>query len=266
MPSVHFHRGAKRAREARAALGLGLDGPLEDILDTIETRGGAHVLVLGLPDDVAGAYVKRPGIPLLVVCGTHFIARQRFTLAHEFGHFRMGHEAGVDKLESINGRDYSPREVTANAFAAEFLAPKDAISAWGAGCVSSGRRRGPCRTRCASSNAARTWCWPGTTRRSAAASGRPPSRRCASLVHARLASDWSAVPYVVETFTFDPGGGHALLTYSGQLGTDLWQLGERWGDLVAAKWVSVVASALDATKTESERRHRVRRDATPRDT
>ncbi len=74
------------------------------------------------------------------------------------------------------------------------------------------------------------------------------------------------VPYVVETFTFDPGGGHALLTYSGQLGTDLWQLGERWGDLVAAKWVSVVASALDATKTESERRHRVRRDATPRDT
>ena len=133
MPSVHFHRGAKRAREARAALGLGLDGPLEDILNTIETRGGAQVLVLDLADDVAGAYLKRPGIPLLVVCGTHFIARQRFTLAHEFGHFRMGHEAGVDKLESINGRDYSPREVTANAFAAEFLAPKDAIRAWGAG-------------------------------------------------------------------------------------------------------------------------------------
>lgn len=66
------------------------------------------------------------------------------------------------------------------------------------------------------------------------------------------------VPYVVETFTLEPRGEHTLLTYTGQLGTDLWRLGERWGDLVAPKWVSVVSSALDATKTESERRHRVR--------
>jgi Zn-dependent peptidase ImmA (M78 family) len=133
VPSVHTHRGAKRAREAREALGLGRDGPLRDILHTIETDGGAHVLVLDLPDDVAGAYLSRPGIPLLVVCATDFIARQRFTLAHEFGHFRMGHEAGVDKTASINGADYSPREVMANTFAAEFLAPKAAIKAWGAG-------------------------------------------------------------------------------------------------------------------------------------
>lgn len=66
------------------------------------------------------------------------------------------------------------------------------------------------------------------------------------------------VPYVVETFTLEPRGGHTLLTYTGQLGTDLWRLGERWGDLVAPKWVSVVGSAFDATKTEAERRHRVR--------
>ncbi len=59
---------------------------------------------------------------------------------------------------------------------------------------------------------------------------------------------------------------HTLLTYTGQLGTDLWRLGERWGDIVAPKWESVVASAYDATKNEAERRHTARRDAARRQT
>ena len=66
------------------------------------------------------------------------------------------------------------------------------------------------------------------------------------------------VPYVVETFTLEQRGDHTVLTYAGQLGTDLWGLGERWGDLVAPKWVSVVASAFEATKTEAKRRHEAR--------
>ena len=73
---------------------------------------------------------------------------------------------------------------------------------------------------------------------------------------------------MVETFTLDQRGDHGdrtLLTYTGQLGTDLWELGERWGDMVATKWVSVVSSAFDVTKTEAERRHRVRRDAARRE-
>lgn len=69
------------------------------------------------------------------------------------------------------------------------------------------------------------------------------------------------VPYVVETFTLEQADDHTLLTYTGQLGTDLWRLGERWGDLVAAKWVAVVAAAFGTTKTESERRHRARHGA-----
>lgn len=67
-----------------------------------------------------------------------------------------------------------------------------------------------------------------------------------------------ACPYAVETFTLEQVDDHTLLTYTGQLGTDLWRLGERWGDLVAAKWVAVVAAAFEATKTETERRHRAR--------
>jgi len=67
------------------------------------------------------------------------------------------------------------------------------------------------------------------------------------------------VPYVVETFTLEQHDDRTRLTYTGQLGTDLWRLGERWGDIVAPKWESVVASAFDATKTEAERRHGARR-------
>ena len=74
------------------------------------------------------------------------------------------------------------------------------------------------------------------------------------------------VPYVVETFTLEPRDDHTLLTYTGQLGTDLWRLGERWGDIVAPKWESVVASAFDTTKNEAERRHTARRDAAQRQT
>ncbi len=69
------------------------------------------------------------------------------------------------------------------------------------------------------------------------------------------------VPYVVETFTLEQHDDRTRLTYTGQLGTDLWRLGERWGDIVAPKWESVVASAFDATKTEAERRHAARRRA-----
>jgi Zn-dependent peptidase ImmA (M78 family) len=122
--------GAKRGRDARADLGLTREGPLPDLLDVVEDAG-AHVVVLDLPRDVAGAYVAKAGTPLLFVNGAQWIARQRFTLAHEFGHFRMGHETVVDKQVAISGYLYDPNEVCANAFAAEFLMPKVAIARWG---------------------------------------------------------------------------------------------------------------------------------------
>lgn len=67
------------------------------------------------------------------------------------------------------------------------------------------------------------------------------------------------VPHVVETFTLEPRDGHTLLSCTGDLGTDLWRLGQRWGDLVVPKWESVVDAAFKATKHEAERRHATRR-------
>ncbi|MBA2506986.1 MAG: ImmA/IrrE family metallo-endopeptidase [Thermoleophilaceae bacterium] len=131
MASLHSNRGAKRAREARAALGHTREGPLPDLLQVVEREGDAHVVLLDLPEGVAGAFIAKPGCPLLFVNGDQPISRQRFTLAHEFGHCRMGHASVVDEQIAISGKLRSPKEISANAFAAEFLMPKDAIAAWG---------------------------------------------------------------------------------------------------------------------------------------
>lgn len=63
------------------------------------------------------------------------------------------------------------------------------------------------------------------------------------------------VPHVVETFELEEQKGTTRLSYAGELGTDLWGLGERWGSLVAATWVATVQSAFEAVRAESERRH-----------
>lgn len=132
MASEHSNRGAKRAREARDDLGYTRKGPLPDLLAAIEDKSGAHAVVLDLPDGVAGAYIAKQDCPLLFVNGRQALSRQRFTLAHEFGHHRMGHSSVVDEQKAISGGyPHDPQEVSANAFAAEFLMPRHAVAAWG---------------------------------------------------------------------------------------------------------------------------------------
>jgi Zn-dependent peptidase ImmA (M78 family) len=128
--SLYSNRGAKRAREARADLGCSAGAPLGDILELVEDRGGAHAVVLELEDGVAGAYIAKSELPLVFVNGDQAITRQRFTLAHEFGHFRMGHSTVVDEHAVIGGVARDPNEVCANAFAAEFLMPREGTTAW----------------------------------------------------------------------------------------------------------------------------------------
>jgi hypothetical protein len=62
------------------------------------------------------------------------------------------------------------------------------------------------------------------------------------------------VPHVIETFTFDETADGTRFSYSGELGTDLWRLGQAWGDLVARSWVHAVRHSMAAIKAESERR------------
>ena len=62
------------------------------------------------------------------------------------------------------------------------------------------------------------------------------------------------VPHVVETFELRETEVGTDLHYAGELGTDLWALGQWWGDIVARRWEATVRESLDAVKVEAERR------------
>jgi hypothetical protein len=64
------------------------------------------------------------------------------------------------------------------------------------------------------------------------------------------------VPAVVETFALHVDGTGTRLEYTGELGTDLWGVGERWGRVVARSWEATVAASLASVGAEAERRAR----------
>ena len=131
MPSVDANRGAKRAREARDALGLDPAAPLACLLTVVEERVGHSVVVTTLPGEIAGACFHLGDSAVLWVNGSRSQSRQRqrFTLAHELGHAWCRHDGTleIDTFATLNGRTSSPLEVQANAFAAEFLVPRAAL-------------------------------------------------------------------------------------------------------------------------------------------
>jgi hypothetical protein len=62
------------------------------------------------------------------------------------------------------------------------------------------------------------------------------------------------VPHVVEEFTLSEQGTGTRLEYRGELGTDGWGLGQRWGAAVARRWEHAVAATLSSIRAEAERR------------
>lgn len=59
------------------------------------------------------------------------------------------------------------------------------------------------------------------------------------------------VPHVVERFTLTSTDTGTNLDYCGELGSDMWRIGRRWGDRVARRW-DAVATSLKAIKAEAE--------------
>jgi hypothetical protein len=62
------------------------------------------------------------------------------------------------------------------------------------------------------------------------------------------------IPHVVETYELRPSPGGTHFVYSGELGADLWRLGQWWADRVAARWERAVTASIDSIRTEAERR------------
>jgi Zn-dependent peptidase ImmA (M78 family) len=122
--------GTKRARETRSRLGVADGAPIGCPLSAVEDGLGLPVVVAELPKAVAGCCWRRGDGVVLWVNGVHAPVRRRFTLAHELGHIRCGHDlrVAVDTFETLAGKTTDSREIQANAFAAELLAPASGVA------------------------------------------------------------------------------------------------------------------------------------------
>jgi len=62
------------------------------------------------------------------------------------------------------------------------------------------------------------------------------------------------VPHLVESFVLAPSDTGTELRWQGELGTDVWALGEWWGERVARAWTRAVRASLHEIAAEAERR------------
>jgi hypothetical protein len=103
----------------------------------IATDLGIRVLTGGdFPREISGVSRKAPGYrdSEILISPHDSLNRQRFTCAHELGHYTDriksgsdGHWDHVDGRELLLGGDENPEEAYANRFAAELLMPRDLI-------------------------------------------------------------------------------------------------------------------------------------------
>ena len=106
----------------------------------IESEGGrvdvfGAIVSCGVPllfkplDGLLGAFLPKPMAGILVTTKRP-LSVQRFTAAHELGHFELGHQPSLDDETILRrspldqGRGYPSQEREANAFALEFLLPR----------------------------------------------------------------------------------------------------------------------------------------------
>ncbi len=132
MSETEAEKQLRRARataaglEARAQTDVPLDQPLACIVTTVEASFDLVVVIAQLGDGLAGSYAKRPGMNVALIAGKDAPVRRRFTLAHELGHHYLGHGPRDDTSATLSD-DANPDESSANRFAAEFIAPRQAV-------------------------------------------------------------------------------------------------------------------------------------------
>lgn len=96
---------------------------------------GLVLVKTNMADDVSGMLIREDGASTVGINKNHHPNRQRFTLAHEVGHYQLhrGRPLIVDSPVRINLRDRTSgmatdrEEMEANRFAAELLMPTDLV-------------------------------------------------------------------------------------------------------------------------------------------
>ena len=119
-----IQQGDRVASEERRRLGLGF-APLPDVSELLEAQG-VRTAQVSLPDDVSGLTLLDSDIGCFVVANReHHVFRGRFSFAHEYCHVLVDRKR--QGLVSRGRNRDELLEVRANAFAASFLMPADAV-------------------------------------------------------------------------------------------------------------------------------------------
>lgn len=109
------------------------DGSLPVRVDQIAEKMGAQVVRRSPMDFRYSGYFQDAnqsptGRPLIEYNGGDSLNRQRFTLAHELGHFVLRHGTSPrDSWDSFRAGINDPNERAANQFAAEILMPAETV-------------------------------------------------------------------------------------------------------------------------------------------
>jgi Zn-dependent peptidase ImmA (M78 family) len=99
--------------------------PIEDVADLLGLRISRAPSV-----EFSGLLLRKDGMALIGVNSSEAPARQRFTIAHEIGHFILHpqKDAFVDFRKTLSSGDArDPRERQADMFAAAILMPRRAL-------------------------------------------------------------------------------------------------------------------------------------------
>ena len=120
-PMILEHIEARAEEVLRKAGIKGAPVPVEEVAakHQIRIRRAPHA-------DFSGMLIRKDGHALIGVSSSESSVRQRFTIAHELGHYFLhpNKDAFVDFRDNKNGIARTPREREANMFAAALLMPR----------------------------------------------------------------------------------------------------------------------------------------------
>ncbi len=125
--------GSSPAEAARNVLARHWDGQLPINLERMCASLGVDLSPRGGFSDAgypySGFFKRENGRAIVEFNQTESHARQRFTIAHELGHFALGHPNAPrgDLPANFGSAVGDPRERAANQFAAELLMPAAAV-------------------------------------------------------------------------------------------------------------------------------------------
>jgi Zn-dependent peptidase ImmA (M78 family) len=120
--------GMSEASKSRNRLGLSPMDPIDDVLKLVREDGLVVFTQPAGADSADGMFADYRGYSFAWINSSKPAVRERFTIAHEYGHY-LFHDPGLTVDEDVF-RGGSVAEKRANVFAAEFLAPAPGIIAW----------------------------------------------------------------------------------------------------------------------------------------